>query len=83
LNFTNVTWGELVTDYHVIFAQFVTWYHNIFGPGGLVQTNFVTDIKDGSIPLFEIQANSLKVFGSNGNGTFVLEDETPFNLQLE
>jgi len=82
LDFTNVTSGELVTDFHVIYAQFVTWYNNIFGPGGLVKTGFVTDIKDGSIPLFEIQANST-IFGSSGNGTFVFEDQTPFNLQLE
>jgi hypothetical protein len=82
LIFTSVTWGELVTDFHVTYAQFVTWYNNIFGPGGLVKAGFVTDIKDGSIPLFEIQANST-IFGSSGNGTFVLEDETPFNLQLE
>jgi hypothetical protein len=27
LNFTGVTYGELVTDYHTVYSQFVSWYN--------------------------------------------------------
>jgi hypothetical protein len=43
LNFTGITYGELVTDYNQIYSAFVSWYNAFFGPNGLVtlHTNIV------------------------------------------
>jgi len=60
LNFTNVTYGELVTDYNTIYTSFVGWYNQFFGPNGVVNGNQST-IMDGNTTVYEwsVQVPSL------------------------
>jgi hypothetical protein len=36
LNFTGVTYAELVTDFSALYSNFITWYNTYFGPNGLI-----------------------------------------------
>jgi len=50
LNFTNVSYGELVTDYNAFYQQFLGWYNLYFGPNGRVNEQ---NVLDGNTTLFE------------------------------
>lgn len=62
LNFTGVTYGELVTDYNTIYTQFVGWYNQFFGPEGLINGEQST-IQDGQTTVYEwsVQVPSMDV----------------------
>jgi hypothetical protein len=76
VNFTGVTYGELVTDYNTVYSQFVTWYNLFFGPNGLVTLNIET-VQDGVVPVYEFVASSLLF-----NGTEVFAVEQPSVLSF-
>jgi hypothetical protein len=57
LNLTNVTYGELVTDYHNLYGQFVQWYGSFFGANGVIQLS-ERIVYDGVVPVYEFSANA-------------------------
>jgi len=54
LNFTGVTYGELVTDYSTVYSQFIAWYGQFFGANGSINVN-TTTILDGTTNLIELE----------------------------
>jgi hypothetical protein len=71
LNFANVSYGELLTDYNALHVDFVTWYGLFFGQDGLIGVNFVT-IQDGVIPVDEWDFN-VGALNGTGEDTFTVE----------
>ena len=70
LNFTSVSYGELVNDYNAVYTQFLGWYNTFFGPQGLVTANMTT-VQDGQTTLIETQVG---VPSMNINDVFAVEE---------
>jgi hypothetical protein len=39
INLTNVTYGELVSDYNAIYSGLIQWYGTFFGTDGIITVN--------------------------------------------
>jgi hypothetical protein len=80
LNFTTVTYGELVADWNTVYGDFITWYGTFFGPNGLIHLS-VNTIEDGQTPVYRFDANVTEL----GLGIDVVDVERPnfFPIQFE
>lgn len=77
LNLTNVTYGELVSDYNTLYAQFISWYGTFFGPNGLIGLS-VSEINDGGV-VYRFVGN----VSSLGLGLDVVDVERPNILPIQ
>jgi hypothetical protein len=77
LNFTGVTYGELVSDYNTVYSQFIAWYGQFFGPNGLINLN-TTTILDGTTTLFELELET-----PIGNDVFAIEEPSVNSLMSQ
>jgi hypothetical protein len=77
INLTGVTYGELVSDYNGIYAQFISWYGAFFGPNGLINLS-VNEIQDGGV-VYRFAAN----VSSLGLGEEVVDVERPNFLPIQ
>ena len=77
INLTNVTYGELVSDYNTIYAQFISWYGTFFGPNGLIGLS-VSEINDGGV-VYRFVGN----VSSLGLGLDVVDVERPNLLPIQ
>jgi hypothetical protein len=77
INLTNVTYGELVSDYNTIYAQFISWYGTFFGPNGLIGLS-VSEINDGGV-VYRFVGN----VSSLGLGLDVVDVERPNILPIQ
>jgi hypothetical protein len=79
LNFTNVTYGELVTDYNTIYTSFVGWYNQFFGPNGIVNGEQST-VQDGQTTVYEW---SVQVPAFNVSDVLAVEQPALFALPAQ
>ena len=69
VQFSNVTYDNLVHDYNQIYTQFLGWYNTFFGPEGIITVN-QTVVQDHQTTLLE---NTLTVEALNLTDTFAIE----------
>jgi hypothetical protein len=82
VDLSNVSYGDLITNYQGVYQEFINWYNLFFGADGLVAVN-ERSVMDGQTTVYEFSGNVTSFQGGEGAATFAVE--SPFSLpqQLE